>query len=92
MGNKTSKSVRTWIERDGSFVKNNVACEYLESLHCLICWEPISNIHARCVGCNIRLHSVCEKRYRETEERKYCLCPHCKKVGTLALSLTKEPK
>ena len=93
MGNKLSKSnikLRgIWKERPGPLIKDETVCEMIEDPQCLICWEPICNHHARCIGCNIRLHSACEERYRKTEERNYCLCPHCKKVGTLAISSIK---
>lgn len=93
MGNKVSKiNIKRrgiWEERRCPLIKNETICKMTETPECLICWEPICNVHARCVGCNIRIHSVCEKTYRETEQREFCLCPHCKQVGTLAISLIK---
>lgn len=91
MGIKLSKNICIWRERCGPLLKNKTVCEISEPPQCLICWEPIASVHSQCVVCKIRLHSECEKRYRETEKRNYCLCPHCKKVGTLALTLIKLP-
>lgn len=92
MGSKLSKNTYKWNVREGQLKNNKRLYEIKEEPRCLICWESIGNIHARCIGCNIRMHSACEERYRKTEERNYCLCPHCKKVGTLAISMTKTMK
>jgi len=92
MGSKLSKNIYKWNVREGQLKNNKILYEIKEEPQCLICWESIGNIHARCIGCNIRMHSACEERYRKTEERNYCLCPHCKKVGTLAISMTKTMK
>ena len=92
MGSKLSKNIYKWNVREGQLKNNKRLYEIKEEPQCLICWESIGNIHARCIGCNIRMHSACEERYRKTEERNYCLCPHCKKVGTLAISMTKTMK
>jgi len=86
MGIGLSKNICIWSERQCLLMKNERTCEISEPPQCLICWEPINNIHAQCIGCNIRMHSECEEKYRETEKRNYCLCPHCKKVGTLAIT------
>lgn len=93
MGSKLSKNIYRWKVREGPLKNKKTLYEIREEQpQCLICWESIGNIHARCIGCNIRMHSVCEERYRKTEERNYCRCPHCKKVGTLAISMTKTMK
>ena len=92
MGSKLSKNIYKWNVREGQLKNNKRLYEIKEEPQCLICWESIGNIHARCIGCNIRMHSACEERYRKTEERNYCLCPHCKKVGTLAITMTKTMK
>ena len=91
MGIKLSKNICIWNERGSPLLKNKTVYEMTVPPQCLICWEPIASVHSQCVVCKIRLHSECEKRYRETEKRNYCLCPHCKKVGTLALTLIKLP-
>jgi hypothetical protein len=49
---------------------------------CLICWENIDTQHlCKCVKCNILLHDLCEELYRGN--KKYCECPHCRRVGTI---------
>ena len=49
---------------------------------CLICWENINTQKwCKCVTCNIMLHDLCEKLYRG--EKKYCECPHCRRIGTI---------
>lgn len=51
---------------------------------CLICWDEITcDTWARCMRCNILLHDNCETTYRTINNRNYCQCPHCQRVGTL---------
>ena len=90
MGIKLSKNNCICNWRRSPLLKNKTVCEITEPPpKCLICWESIVSFHSQCIVCKIRLHTECEERYRETEKRNYCLCPHCKKVGTLALILIK---
>ena len=91
MGIKLSKNICIWNERGSPLLKNKTVCEMSVPPQCLICWEPVVTVHSQCIVCKIRLHTECEERYRETEKRSYCVCPHCKKVGTLALTLIKLP-
>ena len=91
MGIKSSKNFCMCNWQSSPLLKNKTVCEISKSPTCLICWEPIVSIHSQCIVCNIRLHTECEERYREMQKRKYCLCPHCKKVGTLALTLINLP-
>jgi len=58
----------------------------IETTSCLICWENIESQNCiKCVRCNIILHDLCEKTYRG--EKKYCECPHCRRIGTICSSI-----
>jgi hypothetical protein len=49
---------------------------------CLICWENVDTEElCKCIQCNIILHNECEEKYRS--EKKYCECPHCRRIGTI---------
>ena len=63
---------------------NNSSCYYNEEEipECLICYEKFDDkIHTMCFKCKIYLHYNCAQRY--LEPMRYCICPHCKQVGTL---------
>jgi hypothetical protein len=52
-----------------------------ESKTCFICWEEIkSTSWVQCVRCDILLHCDCNNVYNN---RNYCKCPHCQRIGTL---------
>lgn len=54
-------------------IKNNL---------CYICRKSINKDElVMCVQCNINLHITCEDIYRHN--KNYCVCPKCKKIGTL---------
>jgi hypothetical protein len=49
---------------------------------CLICMEKIEDkTAAKCVQCNIYMHSYCSSRWRDL--KKYSQCPHCSSVGLI---------
>ena len=62
---------------------NNSSCYYTEEIpECLICYENFDEkIHTMCFKCKIYLHHNCAQKY--LEPIGYCICPHCKQVGTL---------
>jgi hypothetical protein len=63
---------------------NNNSMTEIDDKTCLICWDTITcNTWAKCMWCNILLHDICETTYRTGNNRKYCQCPHCQRVGTL---------
>ena len=65
----------------------NNSCSTTENLlenKCIICWDQITcDTWAMCVQCKILLHCECETTYRTINNRNYCLCPHCQRVGSL---------
>jgi len=66
-----------------SIVETAAATE-INDKQCLICWRNIqSNKWVMCVFCNILLHDECFSQDQKINNRTYCLCPHCRKVGTL---------
>lgn len=49
---------------------------------CYICRNSINKDElVTCTRCKINLHIACEDTYRHN--RNYCMCPKCKKKGTL---------
>ena len=49
---------------------------------CLICWEYVLQGPAvQCLQCNIIIHTHCEEKWRD--DKGYCKCIHCGKVGLL---------
>lgn len=61
--------------------KNN-ELKYKETDLCYICRKIINKDETlTCTNCNIKLHAVCEDKYRHN--RNYCKCPKCDKIGTL---------
>ena len=64
----------------GNHISNQNSIETYNE--CLICWDPIdANKYVKCTNCKIVLHDSCENRNRN--EKRYCKCPHCQRIGTL---------
>ena len=56
----------------------------VDNKSCLICWNKIvDKIWVKCVRCNITLHTQCCDTDGKIINRTYCLCPHCRRVGSL---------
>lgn len=58
---------------------------------CFLCKKPNDNnsVDVTCHECNIKMHTECEKMFRNKE--KYCQCPNCNKIGTLGTTrVTRE--
>jgi hypothetical protein len=54
---------------------------------CIICMEQIDdNMYVACIGCPIKLHHECQRNDNVFNNRNYCKCPHCRRVGTLYFS------
>lgn len=57
---------------------------------CLICWDDILyGPAAKCLQCNIHMHTHCEKQWRG--DKGYCKCPHCSKVGLIGSTFHWSP-
>ena len=59
--------------------------------NCILCLNPVEcDIYVQCIYCNRISHYNCEVEQREKQNRKYCLCSSCNKVGTLAVTTNKS--
>lgn len=56
---------------------------------CLICWDTIYQPMSICCQiCDIRIHAVCDKKYREFNINAN-ICPHCRQEGTLTICINR---
>lgn len=64
-------------------MKNKISNQHtIKNTTCLICLENIESPKwCKCVKCNIIMHNLCEKIYRN--QKRYCECPHCRRIGTI---------
>ena len=68
---------------------NNTSSKYQEKYRlndneCIICWDKIEdNRWVKCVRCHITLHTLCCDTEQKINNRNHCLCPHCRRVGSL---------
>lgn len=64
--------------------KSKTESDY-ESAECFICKDLVGeNEHTFCTRCGIVVHFKCGRE--NDKDRGYCLCPNCKKVGTMGCS------
>ena len=80
MGNFISRNLYSY----NRIVDNPNNDGIINNSECLICWEKIDNQElVTCVRCKIKIHKVCEDKYRTNKD--YCKCPHCQRRGSLGI-------